>query len=138
MSLRNSEAGRSRKSVHYGQINFLRKIGLNWSDISKTLKLSRSTLYRNKRSLNINEKVISDEELNFVLRSAISETPNAGEIYVMGSLRGRNIRVTRSRVIDQLKMIDPVGRELRRSRTLQRRVYNVKGSNYLWYNYLLE
>ena len=60
-------------------------------------------------------------------------TPYNGESYVRGSLRGRQINVQRHRVRDSIKMVDPIGRSIRKRYAICRRVYNVRGPNHLWH-----
>ncbi|KAL7385044.1 hypothetical protein ABVT39_014230 [Epinephelus coioides] len=75
---------------------------------------------------------LSDECLMSIIRHILSNTPNAGETYVRGSLRRREIRVQRWRVCQVLRHIDPIGRCFRRSQAIRRRVYHVRGPNELW------
>ncbi|KAF5278246.1 hypothetical protein FQR65_LT15735 [Abscondita terminalis] len=79
---------------------------------------------------------IYDTNLNLYrsIQSFIQDdTPGAGVVYILGSLRSRNIHVARNRVRIILRRIDSIGTALRRRNTIQRRVYHVKGANYLWH-----
>ena len=60
-------------------------------------------------------------------------TPNANERYVIGSLPARGIRIQRWGIRQILQEIDPVGRSLRRSQAIRRRVNSVQTPNELWY-----
>lgn len=111
---------------------YLRRNGFSWSRISALLHISRTTLYKLKLELNINEVEVELHILHSFIMDILRETPNAGEVYILGSLRARGLRVPRWKVREQLQMIDPVGRAMRRGRTIQRRVYCVRGANHLW------
>lgn len=131
-NIRTGKRGRPKKDVTANQIIHLKNVGFDWMRICEMLHISRSTLYRYKHLFNIDIPQINDEELNSNIRDILSQTPGAGETYVIGGLRGRNISVSRRRVREQINNIDPVGRALRKTRALHRRIYNVKGPNYLW------
>ena len=55
---------------------------------------------------------------------------------VMGGLRSRGIRVPRQRVIDAIRIVDPVSQIIRRRVTTYRRVYSARTPNSLWYVFL--
>lgn len=82
--------------------------------------------------MNLDRPTISDNRLCRAIVDILNITPNAGEVYVVGSLRARGLIVSRNRVRGHLQMIDPVRRILRRRQAIQRRRYKVKGANYLW------
>lgn len=81
---------------------------------------------------NLNKQFISDEELTATIREVLRLTPGAGEVYVLGSLRAKNCNVPRWRVREHLNELDAAGRAMRKRKTIARRIYRVKGSNYLW------
>ena len=58
--------------------------------------------------------------------------PDAGETFVQGALRQRNIHVQRWRVRNTIQLVDPLSRAVRRSVAILRRVYNVPCPNALW------
>lgn len=126
-------SGRKMCFVTEEQVSFLRSSGLKWSLICRVLRISRSTLYRRLTSFNLGDpQTFSDEDVDNMLCEIIFEMPNSGEIYLMGILRARKVFIPRWRLRERLKILDPVGRSLRRRHTIKRRVYNVKGANYLW------
>lgn len=130
--VKDGSVGRPKKYISAEQIIYLKKFCNNWTDLAKILNTSRSTLYRRRKSLGITVPIIDDHQLNREISNILSHTPNAGEVYVLGSLRSRGISVSRWRVREQLQLIDPIGRNLRKTYTIQRRTYKVKGPNYLW------
>lgn len=128
-----NSVGRPRIEVTNCQLQYLRTLGFTWTRVSQILNISRSTLYKYRSLLPIDQnRTINDEELHLLVRNILQETPNAGEVYVIGSLRSRNVKVARWRVREQINLIDPIRRLLRRRNAVQRRIYHVKGANYLW------
>lgn len=110
---------------------------MNWKNIASLLKISEKSLYRHRVRLGLmNNNYITDGELRAIILSILSNTPYSGEVYVIGGLRAKNVRVPRWRIRQQLRIIDPVGRQLRRRHVIHRRIYDVKGPNYLWYVYM--
>ena len=75
---------------------------------------------------------ISDEELQTTIRDVLQILPNAGETYLIGACRQRNIHVQRQRLRDAINVVDPVSRALPRSISIIRRTYSVPSPNSLW------
>ena len=103
--------------------------------IASCLGISERTLYRKRLELGIDMNRftdINDNELERIIRPIVASMPNAGETYIKGSLRSRGINIPRRRLREQLNIIDPIGRELRKRKPIKRRVYNVKRPNHLW------
>ena len=127
--------GRPKFSITREQLLNLRETGMTWAKIAKCLNISERTLYRRVEEFGVNEQFanISNVEPDELLRNIMALTPRAGESYIPGSLRSRGIRIQRWRVRERLKILDPVGRAARKSRAIQRRVYNVLAPNCLWH-----
>ena len=77
------------------------------------------------------------DELCDIVRTVLNTLPDAGETLVIGSLRARGIHVQRRRIRDAIMKVDPLNRQLRKTTTVIRRVYNVASPNSLWYDSLL-
>lgn len=118
----------------------MRDLGFSWTAISRMLSVNIRTLYNYRSQLGLVDygsfTAISNEDLDHVIADILNQTPGSGETYVTGSLRGRGIRVQRWRIRERLRVIDPVGRALRRRRAIQRRVYNVSAPNEVWYVFI--
>lgn len=127
--------GRPRFCITREQLTDLRETGMTWKSIAKCLNVSERTLYRRVEEFNIRQEFsdISTAQLDEVLNGILSVTPNAGETYIRGSLRSRGIHVQRRRVRERLCELDPIGRAVRRSQAIPRRVYNVPAPNCLWH-----
>ena len=112
----------------------LRSIGFRWVSIAKLLSVSERTLRRTPSTqctwIRLRWAVgesdhefldINDNDLHEVVREIVSRIPNAGETMTFGALRGR----------ESINRVDPVGRALRRQRTIVGRIYNVPSPKFL-------
>ncbi|KAI7796991.1 hypothetical protein IRJ41_010933 [Triplophysa rosa] len=128
--------GRPRYSISKEQISHLVSLGMNWQSIATCLGVSCRTLYRHRQRLGVQPLMyatISDDNLNRVVGEILQSTTNAGEQYVHGSLRSRQLRLQRWRVRQSLQEVDPIGRSFRRRHTIRRRIYSVPAPNQLWH-----
>ena len=131
--------GRSKFSIIRGQLEYLEGMSFNWTQISKMLSVSRTTIYRRRVELSMDtsgfqRSNVTDDELEHLLRQIRSETPALGERMVMGKLRSLGIRVSRSRIRSCLREIDPINTALRwRGHLARRQPYSVAGPNSLWH-----
>lgn len=133
---RNGLPCRPRYDLTIEQFNQCMGLGFNWQGIASFFGISRRTVFRHRQRLGVGPleySSLNNEELQSTIREISTNTPNAGERYVIGSLRARGIRIQRWRVRQILQEIDPVGRSLRRSQAIRRRVYRVQTPNELWY-----
>lgn len=127
--------GRPRYAIEAEQIAHCVSIGMTWQRIASCFGISSRTLYRHRQTLGIETlsyALLSNEELDSIVTSILRNTPNAGETYILGSLRSRGIRIQRWRVRQSLRQVDPIGRSLRRRHAIHRRTYCVQGPNQLW------
>lgn len=128
--------GRPRFRVTKPQIESLREIGFSWTKIAALIGVSRVTLYRRRRELEIGEQhdysEITDAQLDVVIQSIVQNSPNSGQVMMRGALLGRGLRIQRRRIRESMLRVDPVGIECRRRLRMKRRVYNVPGPNSLW------
>ncbi|KAK6492728.1 hypothetical protein HHUSO_G2116, partial [Huso huso] len=111
----------------------LSDLGFSWTSIARLLSVGTRTIYRQRQRLGLltysSFSNISDSELDNLILEIRRSTPNAGETYISGSIRSRNIRVQQWRIRERLHIIDPI---IRRRSAIQRRIYSVPGPNYLW------
>lgn len=130
-----STGGRPAFKITKVQIEQLRDTGMKWEAIAKFLGISERTLQRRRIEFGIDPTFseISDTDLDRQITEILQLTPYSGESYVRGSLKGRQVHVQRARVRESLCRVDPVGRSIRKRYAICRRVYNVRGPNYLWH-----
>ena len=123
-------------------IERLFEIHSSWQTVASILGISVRTLRRRRTEFQmpvsnpigprITYSEINEEDLLNNVREIIDTLPDAGESYVIGSLRSRGIFIQRHRIRDAINKIDPVGRALRKSVSVLRRVYSVPAPNSLW------
>ena len=77
---------------------------------------------------------VSEQELISVIRLIKQDTVYSGVSMMWGSLRARGLKVTRERVRQTLRSIDPISVALRwPAGATKRRPYSVAGPNSLWH-----
>ena len=130
-----STGGRPAYNIRKEQVEKLRDTGMNWTNIASFLGISTRTLHRRRIDFGIKQSFsdITDADLDEEVRQILQLTPYSGETYIRGGLRGRNIHVQRTRIRESLQRVDQIGRSIRKRYAICRRVYNVKGPNYLWH-----
>ena len=98
--------------------------------------VSRITLHRRIRELGLEEETryseIDDQELDVFVRTILALLPNSGEVMIRGALRGRGVRIQRSRLRESVQRVDPTRKQRRQRLQIRRRVYKVPGPNSLW------
>jgi hypothetical protein len=77
--------------------------------------------------------VISDDDLDDVVRAMTGQNPHAGSRFIAARLRTSGIFVARERVRNSIHRVDANGRVLRRSRVLRRRIYHAPHFNFVWH-----
>ena len=77
---------------------------------------------------------ISDQELMSIIKSIKQDAVYSGVSMMWGSLRAMGLKVTRERVRETLRSIDPISVALRwPAGATRRRPYSVAGPNSLWH-----
>ena len=123
--------------VHQDQIEYLRSLSFNFTDIAKILGISRMTLYRRRREFGMLERPhqnsVSDTELLEIVRSLRTEMPDVGQSMVNGRLRSMGFIVSRERVRRCIQITDPLNTVRRWHGATLRHPYSVPGPNSLWH-----
>eukprot|EP00112_Aurelia_sp_Birch-Aquarium-sp1_P026258 Seg920.7 transcript_id=Seg920.7/GoldUCD/mRNA.D3Y31 product="hypothetical protein" protein_id=Seg920.7/GoldUCD/D3Y31 len=135
--------GRPRIAVEKEEMERLFGIYRSWKEVASLMGVSKKTLQRRRIEVGLimsnragprrTYTDISDEELQRTIRDVLQILPNAGETYIIGACRQRNIHVQRQRLRDAINVVDPVSRALRRSISIIRRTYSVPAPNSLWH-----
>lgn len=79
--------------------------------------------------------VITDTELQQRIKEVLQDFPNTGYLRMHGFLRAKGITVQEARLRKAMKIVDPVGVEIRalQNRAIVRREYFVPYSNDMWH-----
>ena len=129
--------GRPKFNITKDQLEYLSSLSFSWSQIGQLLGVSRMTIYRRRVEFGLlvePTEPISNTDLLSTVHSMRSEFPEMGECMVWGQLRSMGIQVTRQRVRNALREIDPLNTALRwRGGLAKRRAYSVPGPNSLWH-----
>ena len=98
------------------------------------LSVSERTQRNKKAELEISLKYsqITEMQLDAEVRTILTENSNMGEKMLVGAPLSHVITVQRGILRKSIERVDPVGKVLRRLRTLRRRAYNVSTPNALW------
>ena len=129
--------GRPRFQISRQQLLYLSSLSFSWTNISNMLGVSRMTIYRRRVEYGLIDdptNVPTDVQLRTVLREMKLGHPELGEVLAMGRLRGMGYKVTRERLRQTIRSIDPLHTALRwRGGLTARRPYCVPGPNSLWH-----
>ncbi|KAJ8040124.1 hypothetical protein HOLleu_14332 [Holothuria leucospilota] len=116
--------GRPRFIVGQNLIISQQNIHRSWCATAKLLGISRMTLYRRRREFGMsttpgsNYSEMDDSELDGIVRQILQASPRAGERILIGTLRSRGLHIQRARLRASIQRVDPVGRALRRCRSI--------------------
>lgn len=131
-----SGPGRPRFDISEQQLMYLHSMGFTWVEIANLLGVSRMTIFCRRREFGLVETVgdtIDDDELELVVRQIRRNSPSLGQIMAWGTLRSMGYHVTRERVRDAIRTIDPINNALRWKEVSARRTYSVPAPNSLWH-----
>ena len=128
--------GRPRTHVEIQDILDLRRLNYKWTKIAEILQVSRATLYRRLEEAGIrtdDRTVLTDQQLDDIIRSIKQDHPNDGEVMIQGHLLRLEVRVSREALRKAIHRVDHENVVARRHHTVQRRVYSVPHPNYIWH-----
>ena len=135
--------GGPRFNVAADEIPHLYGVYSSCKDVALYLSIFVRTVEqrRNEFNLTVSSKMgkrdtrtnINDEQLCSIVREVLKTLPGAGDSYMIGAVRQRNIIVQRQRMRDVInKLVDPVSIVLIRAICIIRRVPCVPAPNSLW------
>ena len=132
------DRGRPRINIDRNTLIALREFGNSWSEIARTLLVSRWTIHRRKMEFNLQDigsySTISDLELCELLVSYMEQQSRfVGFSMAYGYLRSIGLKVQQKRIKSCLRLIDPLFNQLRWATLVHRRSYNVRSPNSLWH-----
>ena len=128
--------GRPKFNIPPEQLEYMVGYNISAPDIARA-GVSKSTIKRRLQEYGISIKsqrtILTDSELDTLVRAIQSEFPNAGYRRIYSQLKSRSISVTQSRVRESMHRTDPEGIAMRWLSITPRSVYNVKGPLSLWH-----
>lgn len=132
------EPGRPPLNVPAEMVEDLRGYGFSWQKISEILGISRWTLHRRVREMNLPNlrefSLISNDELDALVKEYINRHgETSGQAYVTGYLRSIGLHIQRQRIRDCMARLNPDNAVLRWGMVVARRRYNVPWPNSLWH-----
>ena len=88
--------GRPSLIINIEQVELFRSVGYGWLEISNLLSVSRTTLWRRFRDLNLptsGYSDLSDEELDHIVQSVQQMHPNVRLVMLQGHVASQGIRM---------------------------------------------
>ena len=129
--------GRPKFNISSEQLGNLIEIGFTSVDMAIMIGVSRSTIARRLRefgmSMGTKFCVISDEDLDDIIRSIMQQYPECGQKMMQCHLKERGIVVQQTRVRESMRRTDPAGTKQRLKIAVRRRQYNVGFPMELWH-----
>ena len=128
--------GRPSLIINIEQVELFRSVGYGWLEISNLLSVSRTTLWRRFRDLNLptsRYSDLSDEELDHIVQSVQQMHPNVGLVMLQDHVASQGINVQRRRLRSSVQRLNPRNGITRWQQALSRRSYHVPGPNSLWH-----
>ena len=131
--------GRSRPRfiLSKEQLEYLRSLSFSWTHIVLLLGISRMTLFRRREGFGLldePDRLLSNSEIVAKVSEIKHILPDAGEKLILGKLKSMGYNVTRVRVRDTLRSVDPINTALRwQGEITACRPYSVPEPNSLWH-----
>lgn len=103
--------------------------------LARLLGIHRHTLcsYLQEYKIDYGHTLISDSDLDQLIKHFRALKPQSGIRYLLGSLRRHGLRIQHNRIAASLHRVDPLGHVLRRHTTIRRRQYHVPRPNAMWH-----
>lgn len=128
--------GRPKMMINVEHVELLRSVGFTWQEVADAVQVSRTTLWRRLKEMNVSTSRysdISEEDLDHLIRGLQQEFPNCGQVMINSLLQQRGIFLQRYRIRESIIRVDPLRSALRWQQVVARRTYSVPGANSLWH-----
>ena len=133
------DRGRPRYLIPREQMEFLLERCFSIIDIGRLLGVSARTIHRRLTEFGLTVRImysdISEQHLDRIVRSILTEFPNIGYRRMTGFLQARGLRIQQTKIRESMRRVNPAGVLLRALglRTIHRRRYQVYGPLALWH-----
>lgn len=135
--IRTGRRGRPRKFIdpEFLQEALKPNRRISVSRLADALNVVRGTVYNYMHMFGIERdwSDITNEDINELIRAYREQRPDSGLRYIMGYIRGLQLRIQRRRLIESQHQVDGTGVALRAHRAARRRTYRVPRPNALWH-----
>lgn len=129
--------GRPQLIISDRQLLLLYNEGFSAREIAEIFRCSKSVVYKlcYERGLKFRNRYsnMNREELTVAIKDLHEQHPNSGIEMMSGYLKSMGLSVQRSKIRETLRLVDPVGCEARKRKSIRRRIYNVPCPNSLWH-----
>ena len=129
--------GRPQLQISQLQLSNLLEMEFTQVEIARILGCSTKTIHRRMVQFGLSQlaqyTVITDKDLDELVKNFVSTFPTAGQKTLAGHLSSLGYRIQRAKIRESLYRVDPLGVEQRSRRLLHRRKYKVPGPNSLWH-----
>lgn len=131
--------GRPRFLIPREQMEFLLERCFSIVDIGRLLGVSARTVHRRLTEFGLTVRSmysdISEQHLDRIVRSILTEFRNTGYRRMTGFLQARGLRIQQTKIRESMRRVNPAGVLLRALglRTIHRRRYQVNGPLALWH-----
>ncbi|KAF6729719.1 hypothetical protein FQA47_009518 [Oryzias melastigma] len=131
--------GRPSWEISCEQLQYLLEFHFTVREIARLFCVSYRTIRRRMTEYGLSVRMsysdLSDQDLREIISNFISQFPDSGTKTVSGYLKSIGLRVQRSRIMETLRLVDPVGTFCRGLgiNMIPRRVYSVPAPMALWH-----
>ena len=136
--MRTGQPGRPPQNIPAEMVEDLRGYGFSWQKISEILGVSRWSLHRRVREMNLPNirefSLISNDELDTLVKEYINRHgETSGQTYITGYLRSLGLHIQRQQIRDCMARVNSDNAFLRWGMIVARRRYHVPWPNSLWH-----
>ena len=131
--------GRPKFDISCEQLEYFLDNGFKATEIAKMLCVSVKTVYRrleeNGLSMRDTYAVLTEQELDEIIKNVLVEFPNCGYKSMRGHLLSAGYKVQENRIRESMRRADPDGTVVRalQIRVTHRRSYSVRSPLSLWH-----
>ena len=130
--------GRPQKNINRAFLSEVFRPGRNISisKVAEAVGIDRKTLRKQMKIQGVAQtpfSAISDEDLDSLVKEHKAKHPNTGIRYIRGSLRAKNLRVQRHRIVSSLGRVNMVTKVVCCNKGIKRRDYYSPRPNAMWH-----
>lgn len=116
-------------------VSALRRNFMTWVAIAERLDTTTRTLERWRQRTGFAEPTVqvNNDQLDNMVAQYTGGNPRRGERLTIGYVRSQNVSTTRSSIRQAVDRVDAEGKQHRKLKKIERRVYSVAGPMHLWH-----